>query len=337
MRPVVLLEPGPIDARTGGFIYNARIVEGLRTRGWPVDVRELDVSFPSPTAAALTHAGEVLGSIPDGSIVVVDSLALGAMADLIEQESSRLRFAALMHLPLRTEDEGRALSRVPLVIVTSPATVSMLARYGLPFERIAVVEPGTDRAPLARGSGSPPHLLCVATLIPRKGHDVLLQALAAISTDDWRLTCAGSLTLDPATAESVRAMAVRLGIGDQVSFVGELNAVQIDEAYAEADLFVLATREETYGMAVAEALARGVPVISTATGAIPALVGKEAGIIVQPGDIESMSDALETVLGDRAFRERLGEGARSVREALPSWDDATGKMGSALSELAGNG
>lgn len=335
MRSVVLLEPGPIDARTGGYIYNARVMEGLGRHGWSAEIRELNASFPRPTDHALAQAASTLASISDDTLVIVDSLALGAMADLVEREASRLRLVGLVHLPLEGEGERRALSAAALVVVTSPATLTMLAKYALPWDRVVIVEPGTDPVPAARGSDGPPlHLVCVATLIPRKGHEILLRALASVAHYDWHLTCAGSLTLDPATVERVRALAQSLGLAVRVSLVGELDAAKVAECYQSADLFVLATLQETYGMAVAEALAYGLPVISTRTGAIPELVGQGAGVLVSPGNTEELAHALEYVLEDADVRARLAEGARQARERLPSWDDAVNKMSSALASLA---
>ena len=176
MRSAVFLEPGPIDTRTGGYIYNARMVEGLRATGWSAEVHELDASFPFPTEAALAHAAGVCAAICDGTVLVVDSLALGGMPDLVEREAARLRLVALVHLPLNTDGERRALARMALIIVTSAATLPMLEKYDLPRDRVVIVEPGTDRASLAHGSNGPAlHLVCVATLIPRKGHEILLR------------------------------------------------------------------------------------------------------------------------------------------------------------------
>ncbi len=245
MHSVVFLVPGRIDVRTGGTIYDRRITEGLREHGWLVEVRELDDTFPFPSQAALAHASRVMAVIPDHGIVVVDGLALGAMPEVIEREALRLRIVALVHLPLAADvsidretanrleaSERRALAGAAQVIVTSAATLPMLARYELPRERIVVVAPGTDREPafapsvLRRGV---PHveLLSVATLNAGKGHEILLAALDAVPHRDWRLTCAGSLTRDPATAERVRAMIRTLGMVDCVTLVGDLDAASV--------------------------------------------------------------------------------------------------------------
>ena len=347
MPSAAFVVPGSIDARTGGSIYDRRMVDGLRRRGWAIEVRELDASFPFPTPSAIEGAGDALAALGAGTVVVVDGLALSAMPDLIERESPRLRIAALVHLPTAADvglardtaerleaAERRALNAAALVIVTGTATLGLLERYGL-ADGAVVVTPGTDRAPLARGSGgSPVRLLSVATLNPGKGHDALLLALAAIPQRDWHLTCAGSLTRHPATVNRVRALASRLDLEDRVSLAGELDTASLAACYDAADVFVLATLQETYGMAVAEALAHGLPVVSTTTGAIPDLVGDDAGVLVPPGDPGALAAALARVIGDAGLRAQLAAGARQVRDRLPEWDNAAARMAHVLQRLA---
>jgi glycosyltransferase involved in cell wall biosynthesis len=349
MAPVVLIAPGPLEARTGGYIYDRRMVEGLRRLGWQVDVLELDSSFPHPTPDALEHAERALEAVRARTITIVDSLALGAMPEIISREASRRPVVALVHLPLaaaigldpedaaRFEDgERRALAAAKLVVVTGRAALPLIARYAVDSHRVVVVEPGTDRAPLAHGSGtSPLELLTVATLNRGKGHEMLLEALSAVSDSAWRLTCAGSLTRDPATAARVRTTAARLRLEDRVSFAGDLDSGALAACYDRADVAVLATQQETYGMAVAEALAHGLPVIATMTGAIPDLVGDDAGLLVPVGETTAMTAALTRVIGDCSLRARLAEGARRRRDRLPTWNDAARRMSTALDRLCG--
>ena len=351
MPSVVLVVPGRLETRTGGYLYDRRMTDGLRQHGWSVEVRELDESFPYPTPAALGHAARALADVPGGAPVLVDGLALGAMPAVIEREAARLRIVALVHLPLAADvgldrdtaarvraAERRALDAAALVIVTGTATLPMLAEYGIAPDKVVVVEPGTAPAPLARGSGGAPlRLLSVATFNPAKGHEILLEALATVSHRDWHLTCAGSLTRHPVTADRVRAAMRRLGLEERVSLVGDLDAARLSECYDNADVFVLATRQETYGMAVAEALAHGLPVVSTTTGAIPDLVGDDAGLLAPPGNTEALAVALARVLRDGGLRARLTEGARRARDRLPSWEQAVGKMTAALGRLDTHG
>ena len=351
MRSIVLVVPGHLGERTGGYLYDRRIVEGLRRLGWAVDVLELDASFPYPTPAALEQAADALAAVNAGTIAIVDSLALGAMPDLITHEASRLRIVALVHLPLAAaygldrdttarfeEGERRALRVAALVIVTGRAALHLIARYELTPDRVVVVEPGTDRAPLAHGSlGQQLELLSVATVNPGKGHERLLAALSAVPYREWRLTCAGSLTRSPETTDRVRTTIARLGLEDRVSLAGDLEEPALEACYDSADVFVLATQQETYGMAVAEALAHGLPVVATMTGAIPELVGDGAGLLVPVGDTPALVAALSRVLSDAGLRARLAEGARRMRDQLPTWEETSRRMAAALHSLATHG
>jgi glycosyltransferase involved in cell wall biosynthesis len=317
-----------------------------------VALHELDSSFPRPTRRALADAATLLAAVPSGSLVLIDGLAFGAMPQQVECESSRLRLVALVHLPLadepgldlqtaaaRGDSERRALAAASLVIVTGESTVPRVANLGVRRDSIAVVEPGTDPAPVSRGSiGAPLHLLSVAALTPGKGHEILVRALAAIPHRNWLLTCAGSLDRDPATVERVRAILRDHGLEPAVSLAGELGAHSLEVCYNSADVFVLATLHETFCMAVAEALAHGLPVVSTRTGAIPDLVceGDEparAGLLAEPGDLTAMTSALARVIGDAQLRARLAAGARRVRDRLPTWDHAVDAMIAALARV----
>jgi glycosyltransferase involved in cell wall biosynthesis len=347
MRRAVVIVPGSLETRTGGYEYDRRIVEGLRNEGWWVDVRELSGRFPQPTAADRQNAARVLAGLPARSVVVVDGLALGALPEEIEREASRLRLVALVHHPLALETgvapalgeelratERRALAVVRRVIVTGHSTAQALDDYGVKADRLSVIEPGTDPAPLARGSGSDSvHMICVASLVPRKGHDLLLRALAAVPSRNWRLRCVGG-DRDAAVSRKLREMVRELGLSGHVEFEGESDGATVASRYDTSDLFVLATWYEGYGMAVAEALARGLPIVSTRTGAIPEIVPDNAGVLVEPGDVDALTAALTDILGNPSIRVRLAEGARLARARLPTWPMAAVKLSSVLESVA---
>jgi glycosyltransferase involved in cell wall biosynthesis len=151
---------------------------------------------------------------------------------------------------------------------------------------------------------------------------------------NWRLTCAGSLDRDGPTVARVLEQVRDNGLENRISFVGDLDAAAVAVQYDRADVFVLPTLYEGYGMVVAEALARGLPVVSTATGAILDLVGTDAGIVVPPGDLPAFTDALSRVIADSGLRARLADGARRVRQRLPTWDTSAGAMAQALQAAA---
>ena len=355
MDPAVhFLVPGSLDTRTGGYGYDREIIAGLERRGWTVGVHEVPGAFPFPSAASRDAAATILASLPEGARVVVDGLALGALPGEAQREAARLRLVALVHHPLADEtglspgqrasleaSERRALQFVRHVVVTSKRTAATLDRFGVAPSSITVIEPGTDRAPQARGSGghgsggNTVELLCVATVVPRKGHDVLVRALAAMAGAPWHLTCVGGLDRDEAWVTALRAQVAAAGLEHRIAFVGELDRAPLDACYAAADVFVLPTWYEGYGMAVAEALARGLPVVSTATGAIADLVGPGAGVLVPPGDAAALAAALSAVVTDAAYRSRLAAGARLARARLPSWDDAAELMARTIEGVDG--
>jgi glycosyltransferase involved in cell wall biosynthesis len=358
-RTLTVVVPGDLQTRTGGYGYDRRIVAGLRERGWEVNVVSLDDTFPFPTPAAREEARRAFAAIPDRTTVVADGLALGALPEEAERARDRLNLIALVHHPLAEETgldastasalaagERRSLAAVRSVVVTSESTAALLGRYGVGPERIAVVHPGTDQAPAARGSArasgedSVPielTMVCVATLTPRKGHQILFRALASLPHRRWRLRCAGSLDRDRSLVERLSSFLRDEGLQDRVELLGDLDADRLAVEYERSDLFVLATLYEGYGMAVAEALARGLAVVSTATGNIPALVGDDAGIVVPPNDEAGFREALAHVVGDPALRRRLAAGARRVRGRLPTWADSVSAMARLLASVPQTG
>ena len=343
-----LLLPGDPTTATGGYIYDRRICEGLRSLGWNVHVHSLDSNFPLADAPALDHARSVLAGIPSGAVVLLDGLALGGMPELVEAEAERLRLVGLVHHPLADETgldpaaaaqlataERRALAGVRRVIVTSPSTASALAGYGVSADRVDVVLPGTDSAPLAAGSGGPGlRLLCVASFTPRKGHALLLDALSTLTDRPWTLVCAGSLQQDPATAAAVRQRLQAPALAGRITLLGELDPVALEQLYHDADLFVLATYHEGYGMVLAEALARGLPVLSTRVGAVPDTVPADAGMLVPPGDLQALTAALAALMDQPETLAQLAAGARAARGQFPTWQDASQRMAQVLSAIA---
>lgn len=340
----VFMLPGPLESLSGGYAYDRRIAAGLREAGWAVDWLVLPAGFPQPDAAARAQAAAQVAALPDGSLVIADGLAFGALPALAQQHAGRLRWVALVHHPLALEtgleapqrewlfhSERQALAVARAVIATSTATARGLAAYGVPAGQVHVVEPGTDAAALAPGSGHPAlSLLCVATLTPRKGHAVLVEALAGLQDRPWRLHCAGSTSRHLATTQALRALIAARGLGERVHLHGEVDPAALERLYAQADAFVLPSYHEGYGMALAEALARGLPVISTTAGAIADTVPAEAGVLLPPGDVAALRDALARLMDDAPWRAGLAAGARAARLRLPTWPQAVARFAAVL-------
>jgi glycosyltransferase involved in cell wall biosynthesis len=336
--------PGDFETKTGGYGYDRYVIAGLRARGWTVHVISLPGAYPFPDASARGTADRELAAIPDHACVVVDGLACGALPVEAARHQRRLCIVALVHHPLALEtgldaataDTLRASERDALaaacgVVVTSMRTVGAVEALGVDAGRIAVVEPGTAVAASATGSTDGPiRLLCVASIVPRKGHDTLLDALARLAHLDWRLICVGGVDRDTAFAGRVMSQREASAVGDRVAFVGELEGEALDAAYHGADIFVLPTYYEGYGMAVAEAVARGIPVVSSPTGAIAELIGRDAGILVPAGDAGLLAATLERLMADRTLLEQLRQGALRARASLPTWEVQSARIEEAL-------
>ena len=342
--------PGALDQRTGGFIYDARMVTELRRLGWHVEVLSLEGSFPDADPPARRSLSAALESLPDGSTVVIDGLAMGGLPGPVRANGERLRILSLVHHPLADEtglsredqqrfrdSERDALRACAGVIVTSAFTARRLSDYGIADDRIRAVRPGTEAARFAEGpgGGTPPRLVCVATVTQRKGYDVLIAALDRVSDLSWTCVCAGSLDRDRAYVRSVFDQVAETDVTNRIDFVGEYDDDALDELYHGASIFVLASHYEGYGMALAEALARGLPVVSTTGGAIPFTVPADAGILVDPGDSVAFAAALRSLLTDpRTRRDELAAAARRHAGELPTWEAAARVFATAVEELA---
>lgn len=333
--------PGPLDSRTGGYAYDRRLIAGLRDQGFAVTHLAWPDGFPRPDAAALTQVAHSLAGVPAGSRVIIDGLAYGAMPEVAAAEWRRLALIALVHHPLALETgaplqvratERAALDHARAVIATSPATAGTLRTdYGVSPDRLFVAPPGTDPAQRAPRLGVPPHILCLATVTPRKGHDLLVAALADVADLPWRCTIAGSLDRAPETVRRLRAQIAALGLADRILLLGEVEDVTV--LYASADLFVLASRHEGFGMAYAEALAHGLPVVGTTAGAIPSVVPAAAGALVPPDDAPALARALACLLTNPAMRDAASDAAWLAAARLPRWQDTVKTVAALLRRL----
>jgi glycosyltransferase involved in cell wall biosynthesis len=330
---IALLVPGPFETVSGGYIYDRRLVEGLRANGHAVRVHELPGRHPHPDDDAIAGARAALASVPEGWRIVVDGLGLPAFAPLIAELQAR-GAVGLIHHPTALEHgnpgevrdalrtaERTIFPRLARLIATSRLTAARLPEdFGADPSCIGVVEPGTDLAPRSAGSGDGCAILSIGTLIPRKGHDVLLRTLGTLTDLDWTLTIVGA-PRDATHAQGLRALAEELGIARRVAFAGELEGAALESLWRGADVFALASHWEGYGMAVAEALARGLPVGVTAGGALADLVPVEAGVVSPPGDVVSFGKAMRRVIFDTRLRAAMAEAAWRAGQALPRWED----------------
>ena len=344
---VAFVTVGETSRLTGGYLYHARVFAGLREKGIEVETLVASGAAPAEQEAAAPRLGTRL-DLRRFDAIVVDALARIVCAPWLDGWRASHPVVAMVHElssiaagggVAREQEFEEPLLRADRLIVVSEHGRFILQSRGVPAERVRVVSPGFDRllSPDAAtkhsaGHSSRVHALCVAQWIPRKGILGLVLAWAAHERPGAMLDLIGETDADPAYATSVHA-AIASVSGSSISVRGPVDDATLGAAYAAADLFVLPSRYEGYGIVYAEALAHGLPIIACDVGPVPELVGEEAALLVPPDDIQALSGALDKLLGEPTMRSRMSEAAYGRAEGLPRWEDTTSGFLRVLREI----
>lgn len=349
VRRVAFAVPGDLETLTGGHAYDRRMISELERLGWGVDVVDLGEGFPRPSPEQRETARARLLSVLAGCPIIIDGLAFGVLLDLASELRRQHALVALVHHPLALESglsvaqveafrssERAALAMAKHVIVTSATTARLIVGdYDVSVERITVACPGTDPVPAARGSGDAiVRLLAVGAIVPRKGYDLLIAALATLTDLPWHLTIAGDRDRDPQTAARLDADIRRFKVRERIAVLGAVSEERLAKLYARADIFTLATRYEGYGMVFCEAIAHGLPIVGTNAGAIPETVPAGVGVLVPSDDVSALARALRRVIEDRGARREMAAAAREAARTLPTWQDSAKTFARALEAIA---
>jgi glycosyltransferase involved in cell wall biosynthesis len=339
-REVHVVVPEGIDdprCPSGGNTYDRRVCAALSAAGWTVTTRTVTCDLTGVMGATPSGAvAEALVGVPDGAPVLVDALVAD---ESLVPAGRRLRTVVVVHMPTGSDGEARVLRSAAGVIATSAWTRRwLLASYGLGTDRVHVARPGVDRAGAAPGTSEGGRLLCVGRVTREKGHDVLVEALASVVDQCWHCVCVGPLTRDPEFVAGLRRQLRDLGISDRVALTGPLVPSALERLYARADLAVLASRAETYGMVVTEALARGIPVLAADVGGVPEALGtapdgRRPGLLTPAGDPGALAAALQRWCGDPSLRQSLRDAARARRESLAGWSATADRVAAVLDSV----
>lgn len=347
MTDAVFAIPGDIDLPTGGYAYDRRVLALLSAAGVTAQHLQLPGSFPAPSEADLAETGRRLATVPANAVLLIDGLAYGAMPpDIIRRLKAPI--VALVHHPLCLEaglaparrDELRELEQSALamarhIVVTSPTTAqTLIDDFSVPADKIMVAVPGTDAAPRAKGTGKPLQLLSVGSVVPRKAFDVLVHALAPLAELDWRLSIVGAMDRSPEALATLEDAIAQAGLEHRVTLVGPAKQRELDVHYDAADIFAMPSLYEGYGMVLAEAMARGLPIVCTTGGAAASTVPDAAGIKVPPGDIEAFSDAVGRLIADPELRRQMADAAWTAGQALPRWEATARQIAEVLRRFA---
>ncbi|MET0356810.1 MAG: glycosyltransferase family 4 protein [Cellvibrio sp.] len=343
--PIYFLVPGDINRLTGGYAYDRRLLHELNQLGLAVQLVELAESFPNPDEYALVDANSKFVDFPDGAIVIVDGLAFGVLDRLAEQHAQRLRLIALCHHPLALEaglnvqqqdafriSETRALAASRAVLVTSENTARILVQdFSVDTNKIVVAVPGTDQHNFAKCEGQPPVLLTVATLTRRKAHNVLIEALTQLTHLPWQARFVGGENFDAEWALYLRNKVIETSLENRIQFLGSLD--DVSNEYMQADIFVLPSLFEGYGMAFAEALSFGLPIVAADIDALESLIPASAGILVPPANANILATSLTQLLSDPTKRRQLQLGAQSAAQNLSSWTKSAEIVAKAIKQV----
>ncbi len=357
MVEVTFAVPGSLDQPTGGYAYDRRVIAELRALGCDVDVLDLGDGFPRPTSDTAREAQSRLRRVPEGRTIVIDGLALGVLPEAAAALRPTHKVIGLVHHPLALEtglsaadaaalraSESAALAAVRHVVATSPATRRVLVRdYGIDEGAVTVALPGHDpvdepvddpAGAVSRRVAVTLNLLAVGAVVRRKGYDVLVTALDRVRDLDWQLVIAGDCTRDREFAGELATALVMRRLGSRIRMVGAVSERGLAALYRNADIFVLASRHEGYGMAFAEAIGHGLPIIGTTAGAIPETVPADAGLLVAPNDVVVLASALRAMLTDADRRRSCAVAARRAAALLPRWSTTAKAVLQALWSVA---
>jgi glycosyltransferase involved in cell wall biosynthesis len=341
-RTVYVVVPGDIDdpARpSGGNAYDRRVCKALPAAGRTVCEITVNGAWPEPDRTARTELSRRLAAVPDGADVLLDGLVACGVPDVLAPHARRLRLVVLVHLPLgdevglppvmaadRTARERMTLHAAAAVVATSTwAARRLVTVHGVPADRVHVAPPGVEPAPLTSAEEAGTRLLCVGSITPTKGQDILVEALARIPDRDWGCLLVGPVSRAPAHVMFVRDLVHRYGLGDRVALTGPLTGAALAAVYAATDLLVLPSRAESYGMVVTEALARGIPVLAAGVDGVPETLGRAPddtvpGLLVPPADPPALAAALHRWLDEPDLRRTARAAARQRRAELTGWE-----------------
>jgi len=342
----VFAVPGDINAPTGGYAYDRRVMKLLPSLGVGVEHLPLADSFPFPDRQDVDAAVNAVAGVARDATIIFDGLAFGAMpADRLAALDRRI--IALVHHPLALESglskaaqnklaasERTALQVAEKVIATSSLTAETLVKdYGVAADRLVIAEPGTDPAQRATGTQMPLQLLCVGAVTARKGYDILIEALAPVCEPDWRLTIAGTLDRSGEAVDKLNDLIAEKNLRDRVTLAGGVVPATLERLYDSADIFVLPSLYEGYGMVVAEAMARGLPIVCTTVGLVDTTVPDAAAFKVSPGDRDGLRAALQKAMSSKKLRSQMADASWEAGRQLPTWNETARRVAAAILDL----
>ena len=341
------LIPEDINLLKGNYVYNKRIAEGLKAIGHQVIIQQLPDDFPFPSDTSLQQCRQIMGAIPQAEPVIIDNLVFGVIPDILKDFYLQKPIVALVHITLSADPNLTAYQREMVLslekkaqkyakkfIVSSSYTANLLTAAGIEKNQINVIIPGVDNYPQKKiYPGKPSKLLSIANFTRNKGYMTLMKALTALKNKDWELHCYGNLNFDKEYVDELQMIIRRNGLKEKVWLHGPVSGKELSDVYLNADLFIHASNFETYGMAVAEALAHGIPVITSTGGGICETVPVKMGQFFNPGDVYVLQTIIEELLENPQLYKTLYTEASTYHNQVHTWQKSLESFELTLKEV----
>jgi glycosyltransferase involved in cell wall biosynthesis len=327
------------DAPTGGTVYDQNLITELRALGIAMRLHRLAGPWPEADVSTKANLARALRAQP---ACLVDGILVGTSPEVVASAvESGHAVTMVVHLPISDELgldparreryaalEAQAVRAASGVVCPSRwCAAELRRRYGR--SDLGVAAPGVTPAPAARGSqhSGLPRLLSLASLTPTKDQVTLVRAFAQLTDLAWLADLVGLDMADQGYAARVRHEIFEVGLADRIRVTGALTGPSLDQRWDAADLLVLPSRVETFGLVVTEALARGIPaIVSAGTGAVEALqqgatlpTDAMPGTAVPPGDPTTLAAVLRRWLTEPTLRRAWRQSALARRGNLPGW------------------
>jgi glycosyltransferase involved in cell wall biosynthesis len=328
---------GDIHSLTGGYLFNMHIINGLKQKGYTVVVLGSDLKLNDKEGLErISRAG--LEKLPLGACVIVDSIVLASLHQIVNEFRGRLKFLGLMHLPVSYDissgvhgkldnEELKALNHMELVIVTGRFTCDLLCNAGLNRKKIMIVEPGTEHFPRKRQYKSiPSELLCIANYSAVKAQDILVRGLSMLTAWNWTMHLFGDMEREPGYTTAIRLLIQQLKMENRIFMHGIAGRHEISRIYLNADLFVMPSLFESYGMALTESLAHGIPVVTTTAGNIPDTIPAGMGLLTEPANAGQLAEAIRSLFDEPSKYFALCSAASQYYRQARSWDQAVAEF-----------
>lgn len=340
------LESVDYEKRTGGWIYNNKLIERLRKDGCEVKPLTLPAFFDTPDDVNAANFGTLLEDLPSGSLVIADNLYLMRLAGQVRQRG--IMTVSIFHHPIAEERpadktvgsaselEQQALAEASLIVCTSALTAKRVFAFnGIDNEKVVVAVPGVDPCRPSPGHREGPwRFLSVGAVVPRKRYEFLIHALAGLPDRSWHCAIVGNVSRYPAYVVALNDAIRRNGLAGNITLSGEVDEPTLERVWRDAHVFLFSSAYEGYGMAIAEALRRGLPTITTPAGAV-ADWASEGVVIVRPDDPAEMTAKIADIRNDQSAYLAARSRARSFGKTLPTWDEALRPAVDRIKSLAG--